>query len=560
MTPPRVALWLLTRSLHPDDREAVIGDVLEEFAARVSADPRHARRWIWTQTRQSIWPNLVRRASMRNARSEPAAGGARAMNGFVTDLRFALRQMGRQPLTTVVALLSLTAGLALNLLLFTIANGVLFRPLPLRDPSRLALLLLQRDSGVNHNFSYATYAGLRDTTQSLEAVVAYSAAQATASGAGGSEPFDGEAVSGNFFAALGVPIREGRGLTADDDRPSAVPAAVISERLWKDRFGASALTGQTVTLNGDPYTIVGVAAGTFRGMQLGRSAAFWVPLAKSAAIVGGDFVSRLSVSWLTLVGRLRAGQAVEPARSELDALVKGIQRAQGRPPESMILAPGARGDSILGEQLGSPLLLLMAAGALVLLVSCVNVANLQLARIESRRLELAVRAALGARRLQLWRLLILDGVLLTVAATVAAMSLSALAKDQAVSLIALFGQPVTLATPIDLRVGLFAATLALTAVAIITTLSSWRVLCRQPSLDLGDGRPMAAHRRALHRGLVIVQFAVSMALVTGALLLVRTLDRLRATDSRVRDPARGSGGGVTGNGPAVPRSHRGLLR
>ena len=164
MTPPRVALWLLTRSLHPDDREAVIGDVLEEFAARVSADPRHARRWIWTQTRQSIWPNLVRRASMRNARSEPAAGGARAMNGFVTDLRFALRQMGRrQPLTTVVALLSLTAGLALNLLLFTIANGVLFRPLPLRDPSRLALLLLQRDSGVNHNFWYATYAGLRDT-------------------------------------------------------------------------------------------------------------------------------------------------------------------------------------------------------------------------------------------------------------------------------------------------------------------------------------------------------------------------------------------------------------
>ena len=166
----------------------------------------------------------------------------------------------------MVALLSLTAGLGLNLLLFTIANGILFRPLPLRDPGRLTLLLLQRDSGVNHNFSYATYVGLRDETRSLESLVAYSGAQATAAGTGGSEPFDGEAVSGNFFAALGVPIREGRGLAADDDRPAAAPAAVISERLWRDRFGASPLTGQTMTLNGDPYTIVGVAAGSFRGM------------------------------------------------------------------------------------------------------------------------------------------------------------------------------------------------------------------------------------------------------------------------------------------------------
>ena len=300
--------------------------------------------------------------------------------------------------------------------------------------------------------------------------------------------------------------------------------------MWRDRFAASPLSGQTVTLNGDPYTIVGVAAGTFRGMQLGRSAAFWVPLAKSAAIVGGDFVGRSSVSWLTLIGRLRAGQPTEPARSELDTIVKGIQRAQGRPPESMILAPGARGDSGLAEQLGSPLLLLMTAGALVLIVSCVNVANLQLGQIESRRLELAVRAALGARRQQLWRLLILDGGLLTLVAAVAAVGLAAVAKERAVALIALYGQPVTLATPIDLRVGLFATTLALAAIVIITTLSTWQVLRRQPSLDLGDGRTMTTHRRMLHRGLVIVRVAVSMALVTGALLLVRTLDRLRGTD------------------------------
>jgi putative ABC transport system permease protein len=530
MTPPRLALWLLTRSLDVGDREAVLGDVLEEFQALSAVDRREARRWIWRQTRRSIWPNLVRRTRTRRVPAEPAAGGARAMDGFVTDLRFALRQMRRQPLTAVVGLLSLVAGLGLNLLLFTIANGILFRPLPLHQPNQLALLLLQRESGVNHNFSYPAYAGLRDATQSLDSLVAYSQAEASAASAAGSEPVNGEVVSGNFFSALGVPMRAGRGLTPDDDRPAAMPAAVISERMWRDRFGAAPLSGQTITLSGDAYTIVGITADEFRGMQLGRSAAFWVPLSKSATIVGGDFIARPTVSWLTLIGRVRAGQRTEAARGELDAIVKGILRAQGRASESMILAPGLRGDSALAEQLGSPLLLLMTAGALVLIVSCINVANLQLVRIESRRLELAVRAALGARRTQLWRLLILDGGLLAIGATAAALALAAIAKEQAVSLIALYGQPVTLATPIDLRVGLFAGLLALASIAVITTLSSWQALRRQPSLGLGDGRTMTTSRRALHRGLVVVQFAVSMALVTGALLLVRTLDRLRGSD------------------------------
>ncbi len=530
MRVPRVALWLHEHSLAPDEREAVIGDLVEEFAVRAAHDPRAARSWLWTQTCRSLAPNLRRR--LRHPRPAIVADtphGARMLNGLATDLRFAIRLLKRQPLMSLVALVSLTAGLGLNILLLTLADAALMRPLPLRDPGRLVVLLLQRESGLMHNFSYPDYRDLRDKTREVDGLVAYSAVEATMAGSQGATSLEGEVVSGNFFAALGVPLRAGRALGDADDTAAAPPAAVLSEPLWRDRFGAAAVSGQTIILNGQPYTVVGVAAARFSGMQVGRRAAFWVPLSHSPLLVGEDFLGRPGTSWLTLVGRLRDGANAEPTRQELDAILRRVRESSGRPVEPVVLRPGARGDSMLSEQLASPMMLLLAAGALVLLVACLNVANLQLVRTEARRRELAVRSALGARRAQLVRLVLIDGGLMAAAGGAAGVWMAVLFKDQAASLIALYGQPVALSIPLDGRIVVAALLLSLVAALIIGLLSTWQTLRRQ-AVGVLDGRGGAGSRRPAQRALVVMQVALSMALLTGASLLVRTLDRLRHAD------------------------------
>jgi putative ABC transport system permease protein len=530
IAPPRVALWLHERSLSCDEREAVIGDVIEEFNRGAAVNVASARRWIWAEACRSAPHNLGRRLrDQRGATDTVPQNGARMLNGFVTDLRFATRLLKRQPFVSFVALVSLAAGLGLNILLLALADAALVRPLPLHDPGRLVLLLLQRESGFMHNFSYPDYEELRRRATVVDSLVAYSPVESSMAGSDGATSVEGEVVSGNFFVALGVPLRTGRALSDADDAAGAPPAVVVSEALWRDRFGGAALSGQTVVLNGQPFTVVGVAGARFSGMQVGRNADFWVALAHSPGLAGGDLLGRPTTSWLTVVARLRDEATAESARQELDAILRRIRESSGRPVEPVVLQPGARGDSLLSGELASPMALLLAAGALVLLVACLNVVNLQLSRTEARRRELAVRSALGARRAQLVRLALIDGGLMAGAAGLAAVWLAVLLKDQAASLIALYGRPVALSIPFDGRVVGMAALLSGAAALVVGVLSSWQML-RRHSANLADGRGETGRRRPAQRALVVAQVALSMALLVGASLLVRTLDRLRHAD------------------------------
>jgi putative ABC transport system permease protein len=522
----RLALWLHERSLPPEERDAIIGDLVEELT-RQGEDDRRAIGWIWAQTCRSLIPNLQRRLSRPATLCEAEGGGM--LTGIGTDLRFALRLMSRQPLMTLVGFISLTAGLGLNMLLFTVADAALLRPLPLTDPGHLVVLLLQRDSGFNHNFSYPEYRDLRDGTRTLDGLVAYGSVEATLAGSTGATTIEGEVVSGNFFSTLGVAMRTGRALGAMDDDRSAPPAVVIAEQLWRDRLGSAAINGQLVTLNGQTYTVVGVASSRFTGMQIGRAARFWVSLAHASALTGGDFLDRPTTSWLTVMGRVRRDESVGTARQELDGLLRRLRQSAGRPIEPLVLQPGGRGDSLLSETLTSPLLVLSMAGVFVLLVACFNVANLQLVRTDARRVELAVRAALGARRRELVRLVLIDALLIATAAGAAGVWLAALVKDRAVSLIAFYGQPVALAVPLDGRAIVAALTLSGLAAVVIGGISAWYGTRGRTGLTV-DARTATAPYRSAHRALVIVQVALSMALVTGGALLVRTLDRLRHTD------------------------------
>jgi hypothetical protein len=236
---PRLAVWLHERSLGREDREAVIGDLLEGFASRAMRDPRLARQWVWLQTLRSLAPNLHRRWFVqRPAAIEPLPQGGRIVNGFTTDLRFALRLFRRQPLTSIVAFVSLTAALTLNVLLATLADAALLRQLPLRSPGELVLVLLQRETHINHNFSYLEYGDLRDRARGLESLVAYSGVAATVDGPAGATPVNGEVVSGNFFGALGIRIRTGRSAMPTTGRTRRVPSS--SPIGW--RASASAAT------------------------------------------------------------------------------------------------------------------------------------------------------------------------------------------------------------------------------------------------------------------------------------------------------------------------------
>ena len=452
------------------------------------------------------------------------------MNGVMTDLRFALRLIRREPLISGIAFFSLAAGLALSTLLFTLANAVLFRPLSLRSPSELVVLTLQRATGLNHNFSYPDYVTLTSAAKLADGIVAYAQAEATLTGSETATVVHGESVSGNFFPALGIAIRHGRGLGPQDDRPGASPAIVISDRLWRDAFGRARVDGQVITLNGQPFTLVGVATSPFAGMEVGRAADFWVPIAHGAMLDGTGGLDRPDLSWLTVVARISNRQAREAARQEIDAIVKAAFEARGREYEPMVLLDGARGDSMLPARLAGGLRVLLIAGALVLLVACMNVANLQLARTEARRLELAVRSALGARRGQLCRLLIIDALLLAAGAGLAGVAAAAVLKDRAASLIALWGQPVSIVVPVDWRVAGAAIALSAVAALVVSILSIWQMLRSHVSEGLQDMRAVAGPKRRTQKVLVAGQFALSMALLTGAALLSRTIVNLRATD------------------------------
>jgi predicted permease len=530
----RVLIWLHERSLAVSERHAIVGDLIEGFADRAGRNRRLAMRWLWAQTWRSIVPNVHRRLFIlrpgpAESGTSTVAGGS-MLNGLTTDLRFALRLMRRQPLSTAVGVASLGTALAFNVLIATMADAVLVRPLPLRAPHDLVLLLLQREAGLMHNFSYPEYLELRDAAKTLDGIVAYSGVEATLAGPESATTIEGEVVSGNFFATLGVPIRTGRAIGETDDRPGAPPAAVVSERLWRDRMGGAPLDGQIVRLNGRSFEVVGVAAARFAGMQIGRHADFWVPIAYSSDLAGGDYLSKVTVSWLTIIGRLGTASSTGAARAELDAILRQVRAAGGRPVEPMVLQSGARGDSILSSELGSPMVLLLGAGIVVLLVGCFNVANLHLARTDARRAELAVRTTLGARRGQLVRLVFLDSALTTCAAGAAGVWIAVLAKDRAVSLIAFFGQPVSLSIPVDMRVIGAALVLSIAAALIVGSMSAWQVLRYRRTDAIADGRSVSSARRGPQRALVVLQIALSMGLVTGAALLVRSLDRLRQTD------------------------------
>jgi putative ABC transport system permease protein len=454
---------------------------------------------------------------------------------FAQDVRHALRLIRREPAFTVTALSTLALGIGLNTAIFSVAYGVLWRPLSYPNPDRLIIIssAQQTSTGVRTFSTWppVTYEGLRPRVTTLDHLAAYASIDAQFTGRG--EPLQVPAldVSPNFFATLGVSPARGRAfIMPDDDR-----AAIVSDRLWRTSLNADpAIVGQSITVDGVPRTVVGVLPPDFT---------FKVVIARLGALPDADIF--LPNRWsgdsgsnasLFLLGRMKSGVTKERAETELTALVNdpsiaptGALTTAGRFSSNTRTLARAGGLQEQGTAPVRPLLLiLLGAVSFVLLIACVNVANLQMARLTARRGELAVRMALGAGRRRIVRQLLTEAVVLSLLGASLGVMLAWLAIDVTLPLVPPSLLPGLGGIVIDARVMVFCLGLSLVSTLLIGLVPALRVT---PALHAGARTTGDRQGERLRTLLVAGQIAMTLVLLIGAGLLIHSFMRLTSVST-----------------------------
>jgi putative ABC transport system permease protein len=443
------------------------------------------------------------------------------------DVRDAVRGLRKDPGFAIVAIATLALGIGANAALFSIFNSLILRPLPVREPNRLALL-------TNGSWSYPIFEEIRAREHDFtDGALAWSAQRFDLSQSGRTAPADGAFVSGRFFDLLGVAAIRGRMITSADDGGAAPdgPVAVISYRLWRQQFaGSDDVIGRQITVQRVPFTIVGVMPPGFFGPDVGRMTDVMLPFAVEPLIRGKE--SRLASKgtwWLQIMVRLKPGQAIEEANAALRAaqpqIVEGASRTLTEP---LTLAPAATGNSALRTRFETPLVAMVVAVGLVLLVACANIASLLLARALARRRELSVRLALGSSRGRIARLLLIESLIVAVVGAAFGLAFASWSSALLVRQLSTWQNTVSLDLAVDGRVVAFTAMLACCSAIIAGVVPVLGLKSVAPGEALRDaGRGIAGDRRfAVRSALVVAQIAVSLILVVAAGLFLRTFQSL----------------------------------
>ncbi len=444
-----------------------------------------------------------------------------------SDLRYALRALGKSPLFTVVAVLALALGIGANTAIFSVVDRVLLRPLPYAHPERIAMVWNHWEGWPATWISEDEFWDFARENRAFDAIGAFTNGARNLTGGDTPERVQIGFASAGVFPALGVPPIAGRVFTADEDRPGGARVVVLSAGLWRRRFAADAgIVGRTVLLDDSAYTVLGVMPADFQlPLDLtGTPMDLWTPLQLDATKPSGR-----GGHYLNIVARTKPTVAIAAANADVAAIARRMtERFPGQYSPNFGSQAVAVNDEVLGK-VRPALLILLGAVGFVLLIACANVANLLLARAESRQREIAVRTALGAARGRIVRQMLVESVTLFVIGGVAAIVL-AFALVKGIAAIAPATVPRLAAVTLDVRALAFALGIALVTGLVFGLVPAAHATGTNVHLSLKDGGRGASAdrgRQRARRTLVVSEVALALVLVAAAGLLIKSFVRLR---------------------------------